>query len=104
MEQIFIDRFVIPHAAKTEFMERMAINRIFIKELPGFIKDEAYLCDNEHWELICVTIANWASETALKNAKELVQAEYQKQGFDMPAMIERLGIRMERGLFTKLEE
>jgi len=101
MEQIFIDRFIMPQNAKAEFAERMQINRAFIKQLSGFVNDEAYERTDEEGNFICVTIAIWASEEALKNAKELVQAEYQQQGFNLPAMLQRLDIRMERGQYNR---
>ena len=101
MEQIFIDRFIMPQNAKAEFTQRMQINREFIKQLPGFIGDEAYERTDDEGNLICITIAVWASEEALKNAKELVQAEYQQQGFNLPAMLQRLDIRMERGQYNR---
>lgn len=104
MEQIFIDRFIVPQQAKAEFMERMMINRSFIKQLPGFVGDDAYESRDDDGNFLCITIAVWAGEDALKNAKELVQAEYQKQGFNLPAMLARLNIRMERGQYYRLGE
>ena len=104
MEQIFIDRFIMPQSAKAEFMERMAINRNMIKHLSGFIKDEAYGCTDEAGNFICITVATWASKAALKDAKALVQAEYQRQGFNLPAMLERLHIRMDRGQYSLLSK
>lgn len=104
MEQLFIDRFIVPQAAKAEFMERMAINRNMIKDLPGFIRDEAFVREDDQGGLHCITIAVWESEVALKAAKASVQAAYQQQGFNLAAMLERLDIRMERGQFRKLED
>jgi heme-degrading monooxygenase HmoA len=104
MEQIFIDRFIMPQSAKAEFTERMQINRSFIKQLPGFIGDEAYERTDDQGNFICVTVATWASEQALKAAKELVQAEYQQQGFNLPAMLQRLEIKMERGQYNRFKE
>jgi heme-degrading monooxygenase HmoA len=104
MKQIFIDQFIIPLNARDEFIERMTINRNFIKTLPGFIEDAAYERVDEQQNTICITIAAWESEMAIKNAKAAVQALYEKQGFDMPAMLDRLGIKMERGLYQKRDE
>ena len=102
-ERIFIDRFIVPQKSKQEFLERMNINRNFIKTLPGFIEDSAYERYDEQGNLICVTVAVWASEEAIKKAREAVQAEYKKEGFDLQAMLERLNITMiERGVYTKL--
>ncbi len=42
MKQIFIDKFLVPENAKQEFIERMNINRSFIKTLNGFNEDAAY--------------------------------------------------------------
>ncbi len=98
----FIDKFLVPAAAKTEFYERMRINRDFIKKLPGFIEDVAYEYTDANGDLVCVTVAQWGSREAIDKAKEAVQAEYKRQGFDMPAMIKRLNIVMERGIYREL--
>jgi heme-degrading monooxygenase HmoA len=90
MKQIFIDKFIVPAQAVNEFTNRMNSNRDFIKKLPGFIKDEAYERTDEQGNLVCITIAIWENEEVMKKARETVQAEYKKQGFDMPAMLTRL--------------
>jgi heme-degrading monooxygenase HmoA len=104
-ERIFIDRFIVPQNSKPEFIERMNINRNFIKTLPGFIEDKVYERIDDQGNLICVTVAVWASEEAIKSAREIVQAEYKKEGFNLPAMLERLNISMvERGVYTRQME
>ena len=96
----FIDKFFVPAAAIGEFHERMHINRNFIKTLPGFITDAAYERKDEDGNLICITVARWSSLEATGKAKEAVQEEYKKEGFDMPAMMQRLNITIDRGLYT----
>jgi len=100
----FIDKFVIPAPAIDEFMERMSVNRTFLRTLPGFIRDEAYTYKDDDSNLICVTIAVWKDHAAIANAKQAVQAEYKKEGFDMPAMLSRLHITMDRGVYSALQE
>jgi steroid delta-isomerase-like uncharacterized protein len=95
----FIDKFHVPASAKQEFMERVKINRNFIKNLPGFIEDAAYERTDENGNLVFITIAVWENEDAVNKAKEAVQAEYKKQGFNMPEMLERLNITMDRGMY-----
>jgi len=101
MEQIFIDKFFVPANAKTEFGERMNINRDFIKKLPGFIRDNVCERTDENGDFFYVTVAVWANEEAIQNAKKEVQAEYQKNGFDMTAMLKRLDIVIDRGVYTQ---
>jgi steroid delta-isomerase-like uncharacterized protein len=99
-----IDKFFVPAAAKGEFYERMHINRNFIRTLPGFVKDEAYEYTDDNGNLICVTVAQWADKAAVAKAKEAVQAEYKKEGFDMPAMLKRLNITIDRGIYATVAD
>lgn len=96
----FIDKFYIPSAGKKEFTDRTNINREMIKKLPGFIKDAAYAYTDQEGNLLFITVAEWASMEALKKAKETVQAEYKKQGFDAAEMLKRLNITVDRGVYT----
>ena len=101
MEQIFIDKFFVPKNAKAEFEARMNINRNFLKKLPGFMEDRVYERQDENEDYNYITLAVWETEEAIKQAKEAVQAEYKKTGFDMPGMLKRLNITIERGVYKK---
>jgi heme-degrading monooxygenase HmoA len=101
MKQILIDKFIVPEKSKQEFLQRVNINRNFIKNLNGFIKDEAYERTDEHGNLIFMTIAVWENEAVLKKAKEAVQASYKKEGFDIPEMFTRLNITMDRNIYKE---
>lgn len=103
MNQIFIDRFVVPKNSFEEFVQRMNYNRNFIKNIPGFIKDTAYERTDENGNIIVITIAVWASEELLNKAKETVQSEYKRIGFNPAEMLARLNITMERGTYTEIE-
>ncbi|HMH22995.1 MAG TPA: hypothetical protein VK563_14510 [Puia sp.] len=98
----FIDKFLIPPAAISEFYERMGMNRSMIKILPGFIEDAAYHYTDDNGNLICITIAHWENMKALNKARETVQTEYKKQGFDTAEMFKRLNIQADRGIYTEL--
>jgi predicted ester cyclase/heme-degrading monooxygenase HmoA len=98
---IFIDKFIVPTAAENEFFDRMKINRDLIKTLPGFIRDAVYTHSDDGGNLVCVTIAVWADEAAFRQARETVQASYKKEGFDMPGMLKRLNIAIDRGVYKE---
>jgi steroid delta-isomerase-like uncharacterized protein len=97
----FIDKFFVPSPARQPFYERMRINRNFIKNLPGFIEDAVYEHTDEKGNLICITVAKWESKQAVDEAKQAVQAEYKRQGFDPAQMFEQLGILMERAIYRE---
>ena len=98
----FIDKFFVPAPAIDEFMERMTKNRTLLKPMPGFIHDDAYSYKDKDGNLICVTIAAWKDHNAIEKAKQAVQAKYKREGFDMPAMLSRLRITIDRGVYSTL--
>ena len=100
----FIDKFFVPAAAIAAFRERVQVNRNFIKKLPGFIEDAAYEYTDHDGNLICITVALWQSQEALNKAKEAVQAEYKKDGFDPAEMFKKLNITADRGIYTQLHD
>lgn len=103
MKQILIDRFVVPEAALQEFNYRMQINRNLIKTLPGFVEDRVYR-NVEPNLLNYVTMTVWESDEVIEDAKKVVQAAYQHQGFDMPAMLKRLDIKIDRKIYEQVYE
>jgi predicted ester cyclase/heme-degrading monooxygenase HmoA len=96
---IFIDKFIVPAAALIEFKQRVQLNRELIKTIPGFIEDAAYESTDASGNTLFVTVAEWSSPEALQQAKEAVQAAYQKEGFDMAAMLRRLNITLDRAVY-----
>lgn len=104
MNQIFIDKFIIPELSFTEFSERMNYNRDFIKKISGFIRDTVYKSKDEQGNILIITIAEWKDEISLKNAKELVQNEYRRINFNPPEFMAKLNIKMERGTYRIINE
>jgi predicted ester cyclase/heme-degrading monooxygenase HmoA len=100
----FIDKFTVPAASKDEFMKMMSYNRHFIKALPGFIEDEAYIQTDTAGNLIITTIATWQDEQTLNKAKEAVQAEHKRTNFSPQDFYKRLNIQLERGNYRKLSD
>jgi predicted ester cyclase/heme-degrading monooxygenase HmoA len=98
----FIDKFLVPAAAKEIFYERVKTNRTFIRNLPGFIEDHAYEHTDTKGNLVLITVALWESQGALNDAKEKVQAEYKREGFDPATFMKKMGIVMDRGIYKEL--
>lgn len=98
-----IDKFFVPAASRSSFAERTRINRDLLKTLPGLIRQDAYEYTDKEGNLVCVTIAEWENKDAIEKAKEAVQAEYKKEGVDMPEMLKRLNITLERGIYSSAD-
>ncbi|WP_183576229.1 ester cyclase [Mucilaginibacter sp. X5P1] len=96
---IFIDRFIVPSNAWDEFIKQTTYNRSFIKSLPGFVRDNGYESHDDKGNILFTTTAVWENQEALNKAKEAVQAEYKRIGFNPPEMLQRLGITMDRAIY-----
>lgn len=101
---LFIDKFLMPVSSKQEFHDRMNMNRNFIKNLPGFIEDDAYEYEDDKGNLVVVTVAQWKSMEAIEKAKEAVQVEYKRVGFDRNELYKRLQITVDRGVYNVVKE
>lgn len=94
-----VDKFIIPKNAMEEFTQRMQYNRNFIKSISGFIKDEVITYEDAKGDIILMTIAVWQNQSFLDEAKQLVEAEYEKINFTPAKFTERLNIKMEREVY-----
>jgi heme-degrading monooxygenase HmoA len=103
MKQIFIDKFIVPANAGTEFIKQMNYNRNFIKNLDGFIEDTVYEHTDDAGNLVIITIAVWQNAEVLEKAKAAVQEEYKRIGFNPAELLAKWDIKMERGIYKIAE-
>ena len=47
-------------------------------------------------------MARWKNQTSIDNAKAAVQAEFKRIGFNGAEFYQRLNIKLERGIYTKV--
>ena len=80
----------------------MNYNRNLIKSLSGFVEDAAYERSDANGDFIIITVAAWNSQEALNKAKEAVEAEYKRIGFNPGEMMVRLKVTMDRGIYKEI--
>lgn len=98
-----MDRFTVPQKSLATFSARMNSNRLFISKLPGYRRGEAFQTTDNHGSATVITIAVWQNEDFLKQAKQLVQAEHIRIGFNPLEFYEYLNIQMEREIFFGID-
>jgi len=103
MKQVLIDQLTVPANVKDSFIQRMNINRALIKQLPGFVKDEVYERQDENGNSIFVTVATWENEDLFKKAKQSVDLEYKRTGFNPIEFCQKLNIKIERSIYQLRE-
>lgn len=91
-----IDSFVVPDAARAEFVATMHQNMAFIRTLAGFSGHMVFEKRAGDAVFNLVTIAAWENREAIERAGKEVRAYYQRIGFDMPGALKRWGVEMVR--------
>lgn len=99
-----IDKIGIPANAVTAYSEKSLYIRNILRQQTGFVKYEIFQQKDENGNLKVITIATWASQQALDNAKTAIQAAMQKAGINMPEFLKQQGITMERGVYQSVFE
>lgn len=95
-----IDTFTVPDAARAELEATMRRNVGYIRTLPGFQGHVAFEKRAGPATFDLVTVAAWENAAALARAAEAVRAHYQAIGLDLPALLARWGVTMQRGDFA----
>lgn len=98
----FIDKFIVPRKSRDEFVKQMNDNRDFIKQQPGLIRSERYERKDDEGNLTILTVATWQSQEHLDKAKEAMQLEFKRLGFNPQEFYRRLNIKLEREIYSMI--
>ena len=101
METILIDQFLVPQAAVAEFLERVHFSASIVKSRPGFVEGYVYQRAVDDAQVNVITTAVWASESAMQDARKSIADEFTRIGFDPPAIMQRLGVQMQRASYHR---
>jgi heme-degrading monooxygenase HmoA len=97
--QFRIDAFSVPPEFRGEFEAAMRRNLGFIAKLPGFVNHMVFEKITGSTSFDIVTVAVWDSTEAIEAAGEKVRAYYRGIGFDLSAMLARMGITASLGYY-----
>jgi len=88
-----VDKFVVPTAARAEFMAQVATIKGFIDAQPGCRQNLVLEQVSGPGAFNVVTFVEWESADALESAKSAVTARYKEMNFNPQELIARLGIK-----------
>lgn len=98
-----VDKFVVPPAALEGFLQQVQRVDAELGALPGCAQNLVLIQQAEVGEdFQIVTLVEWASAQALRDAKALMQQRYAAQGFDPAAFMQQLGVRADLGTYREL--
>jgi quinol monooxygenase YgiN len=99
-----VDKFVVPAAAREEFLDRVAQTHRTLRAQPGFVRDLILEQSGGPGEFNFVTLAEWESEEAVGPVRAAVADFHRQIGFDPQDMFARLGIRPDIGIYKRIAE
>ncbi|MBX3014527.1 MAG: antibiotic biosynthesis monooxygenase [Caldilineaceae bacterium] len=98
-----IDKFVVPAAARAEFMERVEMTHTLLRTFPGFRQDLMFEQTSGPGSFNFITLVVWESAAAMEAAKQAVQAHQQAIGFNPNELRERLQIQADIATYSSRE-
>ena len=88
-----VDKFVVPAAAREEFLVNVMMTHKLLEAQDGFIDHKVLEQVAGPGEFNFVTIAQWESADVVKHVRAAVAAAHKAANFDPQEMFARLGIR-----------
>jgi heme-degrading monooxygenase HmoA len=88
-----VDKFVVPAAAREEFLVNVMMTHKLLEAQDGFIDQKVLEQVAGPGEFNFVTIAQWESADVVERVRAAVAAAHKAANFDPQQMFARLGIR-----------
>ncbi|MEW6683816.1 MAG: antibiotic biosynthesis monooxygenase [Nitrospirota bacterium] len=98
-----VDKFVVPKAARQEFLGRVRSTHQLLKAQPGFVQDVVLEQSSGPGRFNFVTLVEWQSQSAMDAAKAVVTAAHAKSGFNPQELFARLGIEADIANYTAID-
>jgi len=99
-----LDRFVVPAAAREEFLSRVQVTHEILRRQHGFLQDFLIEQKLDSGDYAIATLVEWDSQATVERAVPVVKAAHERMGFNPGEFIARLGIKPEIGFYRAIEE
>jgi len=98
-----VDKFVVPQAARDEFLSRVGTTHEVLRKQPGFIGDNVLEQFAGPGEFNIVTIVEWESQAHIEAAKAAVTARHGQANINPQELLQRLGIKGDIAHYRQVE-
>lgn len=97
-----IDKFIVPEAAKPEFLARVEETHRILRDCPGFVRDDVFEQYAGSGRFNLLSIVEWASQEAVEDAVHRVETARNADGFDPRALMMRLGVTADMAMYRSI--
>ena len=98
-----VDKFVVPAAARQEFLGKVWSTHRLLKAQPGVVRDIVLEQSSGPGRFNVVTVVEWQSRSAMEAAKAVVMAAHAKSGFNPQELFARLGTEADIADYTAID-
>ena len=101
MQNILIDKFIVPKESLSAFLEAARQSASFLRTLPGFVEGFVYEKIDGDSPFNVVTTAVWENEEAFANARRAAVEEFQRRGFSPQDTMKTLRVEITRAVYER---
>lgn len=98
-----VDKFIVPEAARDEFLKRVHDTHNILRQQPGFVRDLLLDQIAGPGSFNLVTVAEWESQESVDAAGAVVAAFHAEHGFNPHKTMARLGIAADIGNYKQVD-
>lgn len=98
-----VDKFIVPHAAQQEFLEKVRATHELLRSLPGCTHELVLKQTSGPGSYNYVTVLEWSDMEAIEAAKIEAQKLHAKSNFRPQEMFDRLGIQADLGNYQAID-
>lgn len=97
-----VDKFIVPQAAREEFLKRVYETHEILRRQPGFIRDALLEQISGPGRFNIVTVAEWESQAAIDAARGAIESARAATGFNAQETMARLGIEPDMANYKQI--
>jgi hypothetical protein len=99
-----VDKFIVPAAARDEFLARVLDTHAVLRRQEGFLQDMILEQQSGPGAFNIVTFVEWTSADVLGRVSEAVAKRHAEIGFDRLEMMTRLGITADIANYARVTD
>jgi heme-degrading monooxygenase HmoA len=101
--KVNIGRIDVPKASIEEFRTQSSQTPIYLRTLPGFVKDDYYEMTDDLGNLHMMSVTVWENDGYYKKAQEALKKHYEEIHFNRMDFVQHLGLTVKYDAYSVLE-
>ena len=101
--KVNIGKIDVPKASIEEFRKQSSQTPIYLRTLPGFVKDDYYEMTDELGNLHMMSVTVWENDEYYKKAQATLKKHYEEIHFNRMEFVQHLGLTVKYEAYSVLE-